>query len=552
MLKTLSVENYALIDKAFVKWNEGFSVITGETGSGKSILLGALGLIQGNRADVKVLKDSERKCVVEAEFDISSYSMSSFFEENELDEDDLCIVRREISPNGKSRAFINDTPVALTVLKSLSSYLIDIHSQHETLLLNQDSFQMHVLDSLADTKVLLNRYSDVYHEYILAKKQLQELKQHIETQNSNRDYIEFQLKQLSDANFKLEEQSELESELTQLSHSSELKEALAKTSWLLSDREENVCSSLKDSINALSSIASVFPKVQSVNERLNSSWIEIKDIAREVDQLLSDVTVDPQRLEYVNERLDLIYTLEKKHRVNTMQELLEVKESFEKDLALIESSSDQVESLQKKIDDLETTLTEKAHKISEMRRKAKEPMERSVEGLLQDLGIANAKFEVSIESLNTINSTGLDSVRFWFSANKNVPLQPLSSVASGGEMARVMLALKSILSKTEYLPTLILDEIDTGVSGDVASRMGNLMKMMGEYMQVVSITHLPQIASKGTTHYKVYKEDDEESTVSHIKQLTLEERVMEIAQMLSGTNPSPAAIANAKDLMNIK
>ena len=552
MLKTLSVENYALIDKAFVKWNEGFSVITGETGSGKSILLGALGLIQGNRADVKVLKDSERKCVVEAEFDISSYSMSSFFEENELDEDDLCIVRREISPNGKSRAFINDTPVALTVLKSLSSYLIDIHSQHETLLLNQDSFQMHVLDSLADTKVLLNRYSDVYHEYILAKKQLQELKQHIETQNSNRDYIEFQLKQLSDANFKLEEQSELESELTQLSHSSELKEALAKTSWLLSDREENVCSSLKDSINALSSIASVFPKVQSVNERLNSSWIEIKDIAREVDQLLSDVTVDPQRLEYVNERLDLIYTLEKKHRVNTMQELLEVKESFEKDLALIESSSDQVESLQKKIDDLETTLTEKAHKISEMRRKAKEPMERSVEGLLQDLGIANAKFEVSIESLNTINSTGLDSVRFLFSANKNVPLQPLSSVASGGEMARVMLALKSILSKTEYLPTLILDEIDTGVSGDVASRMGNLMKMMGEYMQVVSITHLPQIASKGTTHYMVYKEDDEESTVSHIKQLTLEERVMEIAQMLSGTNPSPAAIANAKDLMNIK
>lgn len=552
MLKTLSVENYALIDKAFVKWNEGFSVITGETGSGKSILLGALGLIQGNRADVKVLKDSERKCVVEAEFDISSYSMSSFFEENELDEDDLCIVRREISPNGKSRAFINDTPVALTVLKSLSSYLIDIHSQHETLLLNQDSFQMHVLDSLADTKVLLNRYSDVYHEYILAKKQLQELKQHIETQNSNRDYIEFQLKQLSDANFKLEEQSELESELTQLSHSSELKEALAKTSWLLSDREENVCSSLKDSINALSSIASVFPKVQSVNERLNSSWIEIKDIAREVDQLLSDVTVDPQRLEYVNERLDLIYTLEKKHRVNTMQELLEVKESFEKDLALIESSSDQVESLQKKIDDLETTLTEKAHKISEMRRKAKEPMERSVEGLLQDLGIANAKFEVSIESLNTINSTGLDSVRFLFSANKNAPLQPLSSVASGGEMARVMLALKSILSKTEYLPTLILDEIDTGVSGDVASRMGNLMTMMGEYMQVVSITHLPQIASKGTTHYKVYKEDDEESTVSHIKQLTLEERVMEIAQMLSGTNPSPAAIANAKDLMNIK
>ena len=552
MIKTLSVENYALIDKAFVKWNEGFSVITGETGSGKSILLGALGLIQGNRAEVKVLKDSERKGVVEAEFDISSYSMSSFFEENELDEDDLCIVRREITPNGKSRAFVNDTPVALTVLKSLSSYLIDIHSQHETLLLNQDSFQMHVLDSLADTKVLLNGYGDMYHEYILVKKQLQELKQHIETQNSNRDYIEFQLKQLSDANFKLEEQSELESEMEQLSHSSELKEALSKTSWLLSDREENVCSSLKDSINALSSIASVFPKVQSVNERLNSSWIELKDIAREVDQLLSDVTVDPQRLEYVNERLDLIYTLEKKHRVNTMQELLEVKASFEKDLALIESSSDQVESLQKKIDDLGTALTEKAHKISEMRRKAKEPMERSVEGLLQDLGIANAKFEVSIESLDTISSTGLDSVRFVFSANKNAPLQPLSSVASGGEMARVMLALKSILSKTEYLPTLILDEIDTGVSGYVASRMWNLMTMMGEYMQVVSITHLPLIASKGTTHYKVYKEDDEESTVSHIKQLTLEERVMEIAQMLSGTNPSPAAIANAKDLMNIQ
>ncbi|MBR0502986.1 MAG: DNA repair protein RecN [Paludibacteraceae bacterium] len=550
MLQSLSVENYALIEKTEINWRKGFSVITGETGSGKSILLGALGLIQGARADIKTLKDTEKKCVVEAEFDVAPYALQPFFSANELDYDDICLIRREITPNGKSRAFVNDTPVSLNVLRELTAFLIDIHSQHETLLLNESSFQMHVLDALSDTKSLLNEYAALYRQYQSSQKRLNEMIANLEQQNANRDYLEFQLNQLNEADFSPNEQSELEEESDYLSHTTELKDALSKVKWLLSEKDENVCSALKEMNDAITSVLSVYTDLEPVGERLNSAWIELKDLSREVEQRLADVTVDPQRLEFITQRLDLIYTLEKKHKVNDLPSLLEVKQSFEDQLNGLDSSSDQIDALKKEIKVLESQLSGLAQQISQKRKSAKQPMEQSVCDILRDLGIANANFEVKLETLPSFNEMGTDAVSFLFSANKNAPLQPLSSVASGGEMSRLMLALKSILSKTDNLPTIILDEIDTGVSGEVADRMGRLMKSMGEYMQVVSITHLPQIASKGATHYKVYKEDNEVSTVSHIKELTKEERVMEIAQMLSGSNPSETAQKNARELLS--
>lgn len=550
MLKSLSVENYALIEKTEINWHRGFSVITGETGSGKSILLGALGLIQGARADVKTLKDTERKCVVEAEFDVSAYHLQSFFEDNELDYDDVCLIRREVAPNGKSRAFVNDTPVQLTLLRELTGHLIDIHSQHETLLLNEDSFQMHVLDSLSDTRSLLSEYSVLFHQYQSTKKQLNDLIQKLEEQNANRDYLEFQLKQLDEANFSSDEQSELEAESEYLSHTTELKESLSKAQWLLSDKEENVCSALKEMTDSIVSVSSIYSDLNSMRERLNSSLIELKDLAREVEQRLADVSVDPQRLEYITARLDLIYTLEKKHKVDNLHDLLDVQRSFKDQLSNLDNSADQIESLRIEIKNIEQQLELLAKKISEKRVSSKPSMEESVCAILRDLGILNAKFEVRIEPMDTFSALGKDAVTFLFSANKNAALQPISSVASGGELSRLMLALKSILSQTEKLPTIILDEIDTGVSGEVADRMGKLMKSMGEYMQVISITHLPQIASKGATHYKVYKEDNEVTTISRIKELEGDARILEIAQMLSGCNPSEAAMNNAKELLS--
>lgn len=550
MLKSLSVENYALIEKTEINWHRGFSVITGETGSGKSILLGALGLIQGARADVKTLKDTERKCVVEAEFDVSAYHLQSFFEDNELDYDDVCLIRREVAPNGKSRAFVNDTPVQLTLLRELTGHLIDIHSQHETLLLNEDSFQMHVLDSLSDTRSLLSEYSVLFHQYQSTKKQLNDLIKKLEEQNANRDYLEFQLKQLDEANFSSDEQSELEAESEYLSHTTELKESLSKAQWLLSDKEENVCSALKEMTDSIASVSSIYSDLNSMRERLNSSLIELKDLAREVEQRLADVSVDPQRLEYITARLDLIYTLEKKHKVDNLHDLLDVQRSFKDQLSNLDNSADQIESLRIEIKNIEQQLELLAKKISEKRVSSKPSMEESVCAILRDLGILNAKFEVRIEPMDTFSALGKDAVTFLFSANKNAALQPISSVASGGELSRLMLALKSILSQTEKLPTIILDEIDTGVSGEVADRMGKLMKSMGEYMLVISITHLPQIASKGATHYKVYKEDNEVTTISRIKELEGDARILEIAQMLSGCNPSEAAMNNAKELLS--
>jgi DNA repair protein RecN (Recombination protein N) len=552
MLKSLSVENYALIEKADVLWRDGFSVITGETGSGKSILLGALSLIQGNRADLKVLKDPEKKCVVEAEFDISNYSLQSFFDENDLDFDDICIIRREISPNGKSRAFINDVPAPLSVLKSLTSYLIDIHSQHATLLLSQDEFQLQVLDALADTGSIRNEYALLFRDFSAKKKILSELLSKLETQNSNKDYLEFQLNQLREANLSENEQSELEDELAKLSHISELKEVLEKTQWHLTAKEDSICATLHEVTGKMQELSAVYEETDEWGKGLGNALIELKEIAREVESRLADVTIDPQRMEFIHNRLDLIYTLEKKHKVDDINGLLSLQNNFEKELELIENSDEAVNELKACIEEKRKELEQLSNTLSLQRKKAKQPLEQSICDILHGLGIPNAKFEAEFEELADFSANGKDKITFLFSANKNGSLQSISNVASGGELSRVMLALKSILSKHENLPTIILDEIDTGVSGEVADKMGELMKKMGEYMQVVSITHLPQIAAKCSTHFKVYKEDDEESTVSHIIELSEEERIKEIAQMLSGSNLTEVAIENAKVLMGLK
>jgi DNA repair protein RecN (Recombination protein N) len=552
MLKSLSVENYALIEKADVLWRDGFSVITGETGSGKSILLGALSLIQGNRADLKVLKDPEKKCVVEAEFDISNYSLQSFFDENDLDFDDICIIRREISPNGKSRAFINDVPAPLSVLKSLTAYLIDIHSQHATLLLSQDEFQLQVLDALADTGSIRNEYVLLFKDFSAKKRNLAELLSKLETQNSNKDYLEFQLNQLREANLSENEQSELEDELAKLSHISELKEVLEKTQWHLTGKEDSICTTLHEVTGKMQELSAVYEETNEWGKGLGNALIELKEIAREVESRLADVTIDPQRIEFIHNRLDLIYTLEKKHKIDDINGLLSLQNNFEKELELIENSDEAVNELKACIEEQRKELEQLADTLSLQRKKAKQPLEQSICDILHGLGIPNAKFEAEFEELADFSANGKDKITFLFSANKNGSLQSISNVASGGELSRVMLALKSILSKHENLPTIILDEIDTGVSGEVADKMGELMKKMGEYMQVVSITHLPQIAAKCSTHFKVYKEDDEESTVSHIIELSEEERIKEIAQMLSGSNLTEVAIENAKVLMGLK
>jgi DNA repair protein RecN (Recombination protein N) len=552
MLKSLSVENYALIEKADVLWRDGFSVITGETGSGKSILLGALSLIQGNRADLKVLKDPEKKCVVEAEFDISNYSLQSFFDENDLDFDDICIIRREISPNGKSRAFINDVPAPLSVLKSLTSYLIDIHSQHATLLLSQDEFQLQVLDALADTGSIRNEYALLFKDFSAKKRNLAELLSKLEAQNSNKDYLEFQLNQLREANLSENEQTELEDELAKLSHISELKEVLEKTQWHLTEKEDSICTTLHEVSGKMQELSAVYEETNGWGKGLGNALIELKEIAREVESRLADVTIDPQRMEFIHNRLDLIYTLEKKHKVDDIKGLLSLQNNFEKELELIENSDEAVNELKACIEEQRKELEQLSNVLTLQRKKAKQPLEQSICDILHGLGIPNAKFEAEFEELADFSANGKDKISFLFSANKNGSLQSISNVASGGELSRVMLALKSILSKHENLPTIILDEIDTGVSGEVADKMGELMKKMGEYMQVVSITHLPQIAAKCSTHFKVYKEDDEESTVSHIIELSEEERIKEIAQMLSGSNLTEVAIENAKVLMGLK
>ncbi|HOU68378.1 MAG TPA: DNA repair protein RecN [Paludibacteraceae bacterium] len=552
MLKRLSVENYALIDKSIIEVHPGFSVITGETGAGKSILLGALGLILGQRADSKALKNQEMKCVVEALFDISNYGLNLFFEEENLDYDDECIIRREILPNGKSRSFINDTPANVSTLKLLGEKLIDIHSQHENLLLNDNHFQLKIVDAIADNEKRLSTYREIYFKYETDKRTLARLREEIARQNANRDYLEFQLKQLQDAALQGEEQEALESEAERLTHSSEIKGSLSKALWLLDENEQSVNQALKDASALLKMAGQYLPEAASLAERLDSCLIETKDIVRELEVKCNDVEVDPNRLDAVNERLDLIYTLEKKHNVDSVAKLLELQNSFDEQLQLLDSGSENVERLEKEIAEQLKTLLSMAGELSAARKEHAPKIEDQILDLLHRLGMPNAKLKIDFKELQEPGTNGMDEVNFLFSANKDKTLQPIASIASGGEISRVMLSLKSVLSQSSDLPTIILDEIDTGVSGEIADKMGDLMQQMGHNMQVISITHLPQIAAKGATHYKVYKMDDEKSTTSNIKQLTDEERIHEIAQMLSGSSLSEAAVNNAKELLKVR
>ncbi len=549
MLKTLSVENYALIDKSVINLQNGFSVITGETGAGKSILLGALNLILGQRADSRSIKDPDKKCVIEGVFDLSSYGLQLFFEENELDYDEECIIRREVAPNGKSRSFVNDTPVGISVLKELGEKLIDIHSQHENLLLNDSQFQLNIVDIVAGNKKDIQHYRELYDCFCVAKRRLKQLTEEANKKNADKDFLDFQLNQLAEARLSETEQEELESESSVLTHSEEIKAALSKALWLLDEGDRNINSNLKEAISSIHSISSVFHVSGDLSQRLNSSLIELKDITRELEVMQNDVEVNPQRLEQVNSRLDMIYSLEKKHSVSSITELLSLKQSIEEQLQQLDFCSEEIERLTKDIEKQEAALFDLARKLSGSRKNKAPEIENEIVSILQNLGMPNARLSIEFTEKNSLTSNGIDEVNFLFSANKDRVLQPISTIASGGEISRVMLSLKSVISRSSDLPTIILDEIDSGVSGEIADKMGAIMQRMGETMQVISITHLPQIASKGTVHYKVFKTDNEKSTTSNIKQLSGEERVMEIAQMLSGTNLTDAAVRNAKELL---
>jgi len=552
MLKQLYIRNFTLIDELNICFNPGFSVITGETGAGKSIILGAIALLMGNRADIKTIKNGATRCVVEAHFDISRYNMQSFFEDNDIDFDAQdCILRREVNSNGKSRAFINDTPVALTLMRELGERLIDIHSQHQNLLLNKSDFQLGVLDIIGKCEDQLNEYKASFNDYKATMRQYNELKQQIETNRQNEDFMRFQFKELDEANFNnVDEQEQLEHEADTMNHVEEIKSALFEADNALSNDDgilvkmRNICSPLQD-------IVKVYPNIKEVVERLSSCHIELKDIAREISGEMENVDFDPQRLDMLNARLDTIYSLEKKFHVDTISELIGIRDDIAQQLDQIDNSDEKLNLIKKKLAEQEELCKKQATKLTKMRNTSARKVEDEMKKRMKLLGMPNVQFEVSL-SEKPLSADGKDQVTFLFNANKGNALQPISQVASGGEIARVMLSLKAMISGAVKLPTIIFDEIDTGVSGRVAEQMANIMNEMSDNnRQVISITHLPQIAAIGATHYKVAKKDTSEGTQSIMTQLDTDERILEIAQMLSGSNISQAAIDNAKSLLRI-
>lgn len=550
MIQKLYIKNYALIDVMEINFQHGFSVITGETGAGKSILLGALSLLLGQRADGKAIRQGEQKCIIEACFSFSQGSLENFFRQNDLDYDDqgTCIVRREIQSNGKSRAFVNDTPVSLTILKALSSQLIDIHSQHRNLFLADASFQLNVVDIIAVHSNLLARYSNEYTLYQNTNKELIRLKEAALKQDEEADYLTFQYNQLKEAGLYDKEQEDLEQELASLSHAEEIKNILYKTDQIMVGENISVLSALNDALHLLSGISSYLPQGEEWYERLNSNLIDLKDLTDELSSQQERIEYNPRRLETVNERLDLIYSLQKKHRVNTVEELLEIEKRLENQLQANDSLKEQIEETEQLLQAAYRQVEATGQQLSANRKKIIPRIEKQMIEMLKELGMPNIRFEIKMTP-HTYDNTGGDSILFLFSANKNATLQPVSDIASGGEIARVMLTLKALIADAMSLPTIIFDEIDTGVSGEIAGKMARIMQKMGRTMQVITITHLPQIASKGAVHYKVYKEDNANSTITHIRQLTPEERINELAGMLSNGVLSEAALNNARSLL---
>ena len=549
MIQSLSIENYAIINSLEIDFSRGLSIITGETGAGKSILLGALSLILGKRADTSILKDKTRKCIVEGTFDIRDYGFQDFFVENDIDYEDYTILRREISPNGKSRAFINDTPVNLNLLTETGIRFIDIHSQHQNLNLGNSQFQLKVIDSFSHTEELLKQYQEVYSFYRKLLKEYEELQEKSRQSQSDLDYYQYQYEQLDVARLKSGEQDELEQELETLSHAEEIGNSLDSSSGMLGGHDNSILSQLKEVYTVINKITRFFPGVAGYGKRLESAYIELKDIENELEAIKEKIELDPEKLAYINERLDLIYSLEQKHKANNIKELLDIKESLRHKIDEVTSYESRLEELRQKRDVSEKKLNELALKLSQRRQESLKNIEKEVTLLLVDLGIPNGRFKIKHNTVADYTINGIDRVQFLFSANKNIELQDISRIASGGELSRLMLSIKSLLSDSSGLPTIIFDEIDMGVSGEIADKVGNIIKRMSAGMQIINITHLPQVACKGDFHYLVYKSDEGESTTAHIKLLSNEERHIEIARMLSGEELTEAAMQNARELL---
>ena len=552
MLRSLYIQNYALIEKLDISFSSGFSVITGETGAGKSIILGAIGLLLGQRADVKAIRVGASKCIIEARFDISAYGMQPFFEENELEYEEECILRREVSASGKSRAFINDTPASLAQMKELGEQLIDVHSQHQNLLLNKEGFQLNVLDILSHNEEALFAYQHIFGAWKQAQQDLEALVARANQDKSDEDYIRFQLEQLEEAHLSAGEQEELEQEADTLSHAEEIKAGLYRVGQMLYSDEGGLLSWLKECLNSMLGLQRVYPVAGELAERMESTYIELKDISQEVSGKEDEIEFNPERLDEVNERLNLIYTLQQKHRVSTVGELLALTDEYAAKLSAITSSDEHIEELKARCDALCNKVKKQAAVLTKARTAAAREVEKQMAARLVPLGMPNVRFQVEIGARKEPGIHGADTVNFLFSANKNGTLQSVSSVASGGEIARVMLSIKAMIAGAVKLPTIVFDEIDTGVSGEIADRMADIMQEMGEQdRQVISITHLPQIAARGRAHYKVYKQDNETETNSHIRRLTDDERVEEIAHMLSGAKLTEAALNNARALLEV-
>lgn len=551
MLQAIYIQNYALIDKLDIDFTPGFSVITGETGAGKSIILGAIGLLLGQRADVKAIKNGATKCIVEARFRIATYGLEDFFAENDIEYDEEeCIIRREVSANGKSRAFINDTPASLSQMKILGEKLIDVHSQHQNLLLNKEGFQLNILDILAQDEKELSDYQKSYREYRQVCHDLEDFIVQAEKSRQDEDYLRFQLEQLEEANLQAGEQVSLEQEAETLSHAEDILAGLYKAGQLMDGDENGTLALTKECIQTLQNVSKVYPPAQEWLERLDSCYIELKDLAREISGSQEAVEFNPARLDFVNERLNLIYTLQQKHHVKTVEELIALTADYRMHLDAITSFDERIAALRNRQQELYQTVLQKAEVLTEVRTRSARYIESQMESLLVPLGMPNVRFAVELSPRKEPDAKGMDSVTFLFSANKNGTLQNVASIASGGEIARVMLSLKAMIAGAVKLPTIIFDEIDTGVSGSIAEKMALIMQDMGrQNRQVISITHLPQIAARGIAHYKVYKEDTETGTNSHIRRLSDEERVQEIAHMLSGATLTEAAMNNARALL---
>ncbi|MBO5921528.1 MAG: DNA repair protein RecN [Bacteroidaceae bacterium] len=552
MLKHISIRNYALIESVEVDFTSGFSVITGETGHGKSVFLGAVSMLLGQRSDVKAIREGADKCIIEGCFDISGFGLQPFFEENEIDYDDECIVRRELTASGRSRVFVNDTPVGVTQLKEIGAKLIDIHSQHQNLLIADKNYQLSVLDTLADDKLLLDRYSKEYNAYLSLVREIERMKEELEKSRRDEEWLRFQMNELESASLKDGELEELEQEVQELSHSEEIQAALyGACNAIDSDERGSLLTALRDASSALSRIASHYGAAEELSERLESNYIELKDCCSEMMQRAERVQFAPDRLEFVERRIALIYDLQKKHRVATVGELIALYNDISARLERISCGDDDIKDAEKQLSALRAGMADIAGELTEKRRQSAERLKNDITAILVNLGMPMIRFEVDMKKTSDFTSNGVDSVNFLFSANSSSAPQPLCDVASGGEMSRVMLALKSLIASQRNQPTLIFDEVDTGVSGVIAERMGRLMQQMGgANRQVLSITHLPQVAALGVNHYKVYKEETEKGTITNMIKLDQQERVREIAQMMSGEQLTDAAIENASLLLS--